>query len=287
MISVIKCDIYTATKINLHSRLSHVKSAILDCVVMPQYSRPGTSTALESPPAQTKLSLPVMTSCRWQKPDLSIGDQLPSLDRFGVYKCWALRDKSPAAVLWKGISGPIITLLEDEYEHLDARNSELRVEMVMIGRKVTSAVPTILFCSEAKITRQNAMALVKKNGVLACHPTVHVAESSRLPRRLALGDESNLPLQPPGVYFNGPFEGCGISVLVSRDGASPLKKATIGGFISIGDRLYGLTTAHAFQDTTKADPISDQDIEFAFYDIDPLINDSDDEDDPVITSKGW
>lgn len=217
-----------------------------------------------------------------------MGTQLPSLDRFGVYKCWALKDKSPAAVLWKAISGPIITLLEDEYEHLDAKNSELRVEMVMIGRKAVNAVPTILFCSEAKITRQNAMALVKKNGVLACHPTVHVAETSRLPRRLALGDDSNLPPQPQGVYLNGAFEGCGVSVLVSRDGVSPLKRATIGGFVSIHieHQLYGLTSAHAFHDTTRVDHISDQDPEFAFYDVDPLIDDSDEDDDPVITSKG-
>ena len=244
---------------------------------------------LVSPPEPTKLSWPIMPSSRWQEPELSVGAQCPSLDRLGRYKCWALKDKSPAALLWKTVSGPIITLLEDQYEHLDAKNAELMVEMVMVGRKATNAVPTILFCSDVKITRQKAMDLVKKNGILACHPGVQMAESSRLPRRLALGDDSKLPVLPTGVYINSvkaPFTGCGISVLVSRDGVSPSKKATIGGIVCVEDHLYGLTTAHAFHETTEADRNSDQDLEFAFYDVDPLIDSSDDEDDPVMTSKG-
>lgn len=229
-----------------------------------------------------------MTSSRWQEPELSIGAQCPSLDRLGRYKCWALKDKSPAALLWKTVYGPIITLLEDQYEHLDAKNSELMVEMVMVGRKATNAVPTILFCSDVKITRQKAMDLVKKNGILACHPGVQMAESSRLPRRLALGEDSKLPVLPTGVYMHRlgrPLASCGISVLISRDGIAP-KKATIGGIVCVEDRLYGLTTAHAFHEATEADRNSDQDLEFAFYDVDPLFDTSDEEDESVMTSIG-
>jgi hypothetical protein len=53
---------------------------------------------------------------------------------------------------WKTVSRSIITLLEDQYEHLDAKDSELMVEMFMIGRKAACSVPTILFCCEGQIT---------------------------------------------------------------------------------------------------------------------------------------
>ena len=227
-----------------------------------------------------------MPSCRWQQPELSIGGQCPSLDRLGIYKCWSLKDDSPVALVWKAISGPITTLLEDQYEHLEAKNSELMVQMFMIGRKPVSSVPTVLFCCDAKIPRQKAMELVKKKGILERYPGVLLAESSRLPRRLALGEDVKLPFLPIGVYLNGSWRSCGTPVLISRGYDSLPKKATIGGIVCIEDDFYGLTTAHALDKVNEVECSSDRDFEFAFYGPGQPAHSSDEEDDPVMTSKG-
>lgn len=242
-----------------------------------------TTTVTIAPKAPTKLSWPAMSHCQWRDPELSIGTPLKPLGR---HKCWSLKDKSQAAVLWKTLSRPIISLLEDQYEHLDAKDSELRVDMFMIGRKATSSIPTILFSCESKTPRRKAMDLVKKKGILDCHPGVQMAECSRLPRQLALGEDSELPLLPPGVYLDGPLRGCGIAVLISRDGIAPLRKATIGGIICIEDDYYGLTTAHAFDEAEEAGSSSDGDFEFAFYGPGQPADSSDDEDDFMTTSRG-
>lgn len=160
------------------------------------------------------------------------------------------------------------------------------VEMFMIGRKAASSVPTILFCCEGKSPRQKAMDLVKKKGILDRHPGLQMAESSRLPRRLALGEDSELPLLPPGVYLNGPLGSFGIAVLISRDCVSPPRKATIGGIVCIEDDFYGLTTAHALDEAKGVEHNSDQDFEFGFYGLGQPVDGSDEEDDSMMTSKG-
>lgn len=105
-------------------------------------------------------------------------------------------------MVWKPVFRPITSLLEDQYEHLDANDSELRVDMFMIGRKAKSSIPTILFSCESKKPRRKAMDLIKKGCILDSHPSVQMAEYSRLPQRLALGEASELPLLPPGVYLD-------------------------------------------------------------------------------------
>jgi hypothetical protein len=158
--------------------------------------------------------------------------------------------------------------------------------MFMIGRKATSSVPTILFSCESKSPRQKAMDLVKKKGILECHPGVQMADCSRLPRRLAIGDCSEMPLLPPGVYVNGPLGTCGIAVLISRDCAAPPRKATIGGIICIEDDYYGLTTAHAFDEVEEIESSADEDLEFSFYGLGQSADSSDDESDSMMTSRG-
>lgn len=224
-----------------------------------------------------------MPCCQWKEPELSIGLPLKPLGR---HKCWSLQDKSPAAVVWKSVSRSIINLLEDQYEHLDVKNSELRVHMFMIGQRPESSAPTILFSCESKPPRRKAMDLVKREGILDCHVGVQMAECSRLPKQLAIGEDSELRPLPVGVYLNGPLRSCGIAVLISRDGVTPPRKATIGGIVCIEDTYYGLTTAHAFDAVEERENSSDEDFEFAFYELGQPADNSDDEDDCMMTSRG-
>jgi len=232
----------------------------------------------------------VMPSPRWPQPELSIGTRYQCLDVLGRYKCWSLREKSPAHIVWKGIYQSITTLLEDHYEHLGTSGSELMVEMFMIGKKEKNASPTILFSCESKNARQKAMDLVnKKSRVLESHYGVRMAQCSRLPRLLALGDDVESMQLPEGVYSYGPVESSGISVLIVAKDEAPPRKATIGGFLYSGNSYYGLTTAHAFSAAKEISSSGDMDLDFAFHGAssDDESSDNDDEEGLLeITSKG-
>lgn len=178
-----------------------------------------------------------------------------------------------------------MSLLEDQYEHLDAGDSELMVEMFMIGRKPTSSIPTILFSCESKTCRQKAPALVRRKGILRDHTGVLMAGCSKLPRPLALDEETDAPQLPPGIYVNGPLRSFGTSVLIySEEGKLP-RKATIGGIVTIDHELFGVTAAHAFLPTRMEEDCETEAIEFAFFGEDPF-DSGDDEDLVELTSQG-
>ncbi|KAH8587922.1 hypothetical protein B0O99DRAFT_640474 [Bisporella sp. PMI_857] len=232
-----------------------------------------------------KLSLPVMPQPRWDMPELSIGLPNTSLSRLGRNKCWSLKDKSPAHLVWKKISMDIINLLGDRFEHLDAGGSELIIEMFMIGKKPTSSSPTILFSSESKICRHNAMAAMQKKGLLAKYPGVLMAGCSQLPRLLALEEPSDISSIPPGVYLSGPFRSYGTSVMIYWEHQKRPRKATIGGMVLINNEIFGVTTAHAFSDAVEEETSENEDFEFAFYGSDGPYNSSDDEEQLLDTTS--
>jgi hypothetical protein len=227
--------------------------------------------------ASRKLSLATMSSCQWPQPELSIGERHGSMDRLGIHKCWAVRDKSPAQLAWKSVSRAILALLEDQFEHLDAKDEDLMVEMFMIGRRPAACNPTILFSCESKTSRQRAMDLVQKKKILAPHPGVLMAGCARLPRLLATDKISSLELSP-GVYTSGDVSLCGMSVLIIEPNGETPQKATIGGIVCIGDNFYGLTANHPFSKASRNDRNEEPDIGFAFYGIsDPDDDGSEDE----------
>src|SRR4051812_11920653 len=83
---------------------------------------------------QSKLSWIAMPSspCSiWPDPESSIGTRCQN--SIGKPKCWNVREKSPAFLVWKAVSKTITALLDDQFEHLDTRGAELMVEMFMVG----------------------------------------------------------------------------------------------------------------------------------------------------------
>jgi hypothetical protein len=215
--------------------------------------------------ATTKLSLATMQAQQWSQPELSIGKQHASMDRLGFYKCWSIKEESPAHIVWKKVSKPIITLLEDQFEHLDAKDNELIVEMFMIGRKPARCSPTILFSCVSKTPRSRAMGLVHKKGILTAHPGVRMAECSRFPLPLATEELPGLE-SSPGVYLYGTSGYGGLSVLILGKDGGPPRKATIGGIVCVDDQFYGLTARHPFSKKVTNEPVEKElDMAFDFF----------------------
>lgn len=249
-------------------------------------STTSTVSTVIGPPQ--KKSWLTMAPCKWPQPELSIGVAYGTLDPLGRYNCWSVREKSPAHLAWKPLSKSIWNLLQAEFEHLDARGSVLHVEIFMVGKKIAKSNPTVLFCSDNKTLRRRAMELVEKKGIMTISTGILAAHSSRLPRLLAAGDMHQLSNLPEGVYAFGQIRSCGVSIYIIRKG-SPPRRATIGGFVLIQDEFYGLTTAHAFSETTSTATKAEAELELSFSGLGFPDDSSDDdgEDDMLeITSKG-
>jgi hypothetical protein len=173
----------------------------------------------------------------------------------------------------------------------------------MIGRTKAQARPTIVFSCENKIQRQRAMKAVRESAVLDVHHGVCLGESSRPPRLSSepqqLGDVNVLNESSDGdetlaqpfqsdyhtkdiemtcntdncspinskVYYTSPLGGLyGIPIIIKNTPEkAPTRESTVGGFIYVGEQLYGLTVAHAFQGSLQDYQESKDDaIEFSF-----------------------
>lgn len=197
----------------------------------------------------------------------------------GKYKCWKIKEKSPADLVWKNVSKPIVSLLEDQFEHLGAKDKLLQVEIFMVGKEAANSSPTILFSCEAKTCRRKAMELVEKNSILVHHPGVLMAECARLPRPLAKEELWSSDMEP-GVYANGPLDHSGLSILVVGAKETLPRKATLGGIVWMNDEFYGLTAKHALMTAASSHPTEESDDdEFAFYGFGEAAQAPDDDDD--------
>ncbi|KAH6672958.1 hypothetical protein B0J14DRAFT_60820 [Halenospora varia] len=248
-----------------------------------------TTTMMSTSPTATISSLRGNSSpisiCGWPLPELSIGERSGSIGFLGKYKCWKVKDKSPAHEIWKKVSKPILELLEDQFEHLEAKDQHLQIEIFMIGKGIATACPTILFSCLTKTCRQRAMELVEKCSILAPYPGVRTAACSKMPRPLA---KDMLPTPwLAGVYASGPVHQMGVSILVVRENGSLPRRATMGGIITLNKRRYGVTVKHVFEDTLDF-PCGEEsgDDEFEFFGSDNQGEIHDEFDSVEITSHG-
>jgi hypothetical protein len=173
----------------------------------------------------------------------------------------------------------------------------------MTGQKVEKVRPTIIFSCENKAQRQRAMKVVRASPLLDTYPAVLLGESSR-PLRLScepqqLGNMcSDNDAEMSGivelstysdrlVYYSHPLSSIHGILVVIKDTENSLTscKSTLS-IVRIGDRLFGITVAHAFIDPTENNKTSeDSDMEFSLeHDNDE--EDSEDEDFIGATSRG-
>lgn len=195
--------------------------------------------------------------------------------------------RKPAHAVWKIVSKAMTSLLEENIEHLEAKDSDLNFGMFMVGRRPEKCIPTILFSCERAPCRRRSMDLVHKKAILNDYPGVMMAESSLVPRPLATEEVPDLPNLSPGVYLNGPPHAYGTSILVSTVNGQRPRKATMGGFVWLGIEKFGLTAAHPFTEIQHIVEEKDTSVDFAFYGgVDPYDDSSDDEYDAYVTSRG-
>ncbi len=239
---------------------------------------------------RTNLSLLGMKKRIWPDPQSSIDFKCGELS--GV-PCWTI--KGAAQKLFNEIEDGIKKLLEGHMDDIEGCQLSLETlgwSMYMRGRDENHAEPVLLFeCLDRK-TRAKVVDIVKKSklwkSIIKEHPALRLASSSRGPQGCgSAADIPDISDASDAVYVDGTLNRlCGVQIYVnlSSDPSSPsFCKATLGGVISVGDDLLGMTVAHLFKDMLKTQnsPEENND-EFTFED------DSEVEDDTFIdfTSRG-
>jgi hypothetical protein len=237
----------------------------------------------------------------WPNPQQSIG---ASWCEIGKTRCWEAI--GPAQEVIGKVLQQIKNLLESQHEYLNEGvcvPRALLFDLYMTGRTVEKARPTIIFSCENKAQRQRAMKVVRASPLLDTYPAVLLGESSR-PLRLSrepqqLGDMcSDDDAEMSGlaelstysdrlVYYSHPLSSIhGIPVVIKDTENSLTSRKSTLSIVRIGDRLFGITVAHAFIDPAGNHETSeDGDMEFSLeHDNDE--EDSEDEDFIGTTSRG-
>jgi len=231
----------------------------------------------------------------WPDPRESIGESWCTL---GKNRCW--EPVGPAQEIVRKVFGSIKNLLESQHEYLNEGVCIPRAilfSLYMIGRTEDRAKPTIMFSCENKAPRQRAVKIVRASKLLDDYPGVDLGESarplilSRSPVQLG-GQNPNEDVQMSDdalVYYFPPLTDLyGVPIVIQNtgDGRSvPLRKATIGGFISVGEELFGVTVAHIFLDDSVVESFESDSMEYSLeYESDDEV--IDDEEQVDITSRG-
>jgi hypothetical protein len=214
----------------------------------------------------------------WPSPQLSLGDKCSP---FGSQKCWEVT--GPAEAISSDIFAAVRTLLNSRTEYLNEKEAKpcfVMFGFYMIGDDEAHASPTLLLSCERKGPRRKALKLVRESDIIAKKPGVRLAESVRPPLvmqpPILLGSQRGTRTVSPHdiLYWHPRIPVCGVSVYWGwvehqesfSENAVYLSRTTVGGIVCIGNKAFGLSTAHGFcrQDINTAAPDDDSDFDFSF-----------------------
>lgn len=203
-----------------------------------------SSTALSLEPNPSTPSRPIRLypqSTVWAEPERSIG-----LEHSLVKSpsCW--QAIGPAQELWANLGPQIRRLIENSEDILDEgeqKSRNLSIELYMIGRDKTCAVPTVVFSSTSRPKRRRAKDLLKKSKLLDKHPAVKICTLEKLPLMRYAGSSVSLPKRPS----SGESTQSGGIVLVMEDG----RTASMTLVLLVHGLWYGLTVEHLQSGSTE------------------------------------
>ncbi|KAF1927305.1 uncharacterized protein M421DRAFT_421704 [Didymella exigua CBS 183.55] len=192
----------------------------------------------------------------------SVGQYVGRFGTFGPH-CWELRD-SFRHIYSTDIRPLILTHLGGRIGSVSNQGS-ITITAYMVGRRASTAAPTVLFVSESDGHRKEARKLVKESGILGQHRGWKTAQASRDPswggelEQLASGSSSinaGSPGAPTTEVFYNPSQALrsrGMTLYISH--RSGLRVFTANLVRAQGD-VYYQGPAHAFfdrieQPTTK------------------------------------
>jgi hypothetical protein len=223
------------------------------------------------------------TVAPWPSPELSLG---PPCSPLGRNKCWEVI--GPALAASVNVLKAVKELLDAQAEYLHEKEPKtclISFGVWMMGKDGSRACPTLLVSCRRKPPRLKAVELIRESSILKVVSGFRLAQSSHTP----LCTSIQIPLGPPTyldtheaadpamnkeLYFSLTGGTCGIPMYTavekqSSDGSTTYSRlGTIGGFVSVVETIYALSTVHNFIEDPdlQAVPEEETDSDFEFDD---------------------
>ncbi|KAF9691774.1 hypothetical protein EKO04_010204 [Ascochyta lentis] len=211
---------------------------------------------------------------------------------FGQKSCWEL-DETDRNYFLSKIKPEILQQLDGLFQYISPRDL-IVMTAYMVGNRLSSAVPTVLFISQNRGPRMDAHNTIRKSGMLNQHPGWKTDHHSKDPlwglgrlKTLALGRESNAYVQKhepvTQVFYDTskPLRSEGMTVYIPH---GPSLRVATANLVRVHGQMFYLTAAHAFfdrnntpEDTTdesddESEIDSDDEFEMDSDDGDPIVN---------------
>ena len=217
-----------------------------------------TSTIWTQPSKVPYIQRPMFRRPRdtWSDPELSVGQRCP-VNISNSDCCWAA--VGPAREAWDNICEQIKELFQNQSDYLDEGEEtalNFSYGIWMIGRDAAHAVPTIVLGCKSKNVRTKAKELLKKSGLLDPDPRIVIKRTSSTPDPLGADEHPSTNEVADSVnsiiYSNANDDDCVAQIIIGRsDELLPITRpqATIGRYILVDGKAYGLTVSHVFDPT--------------------------------------
>lgn len=222
----------------------------------------------------------------WPAPQDSIGDIYKG-ENFGRKQCWDA--KGPAREQFHLLALEIKEYLET---HSDPVPRPVTWTVYMIGATAQLSRPTVMFCSDDKISRTTVRNKVRESGLLEKYPGFDTGACSREFQRFATDIQRNDSPSNSGdlfVFYNRLDIGPGMHVYMRKNenDACPYRKARCGGIIHNEGNYFLQTVAHLFDEISDTRPISNsKKLESFEFELDDDSDDDMEDENIEISSRG-
>lgn len=202
---------------------------------------------------------------KWPDPQLSTGQFIGTVGKDRIWEAIG-----PARDAFDVIAPEIKAYLEASVEPIACW---VTWSIYMMGRAVTAASPTIIFCCHVLKHRRSIRSAIKESGILNKYPGIKTGHMSRPPdfdQLIPLASEELLDNHEGTVTTSAIMSkrACGMHLNIDGlnvDGKSWSRKATVGGVILIKDTYFYTTAGHCFLEQQG--------------DLNPVSNDEESDDD--------
>ncbi|KAK7983277.1 kinesin-domain-containing protein [Apiospora arundinis] len=165
------------------------------------------------------------------------------------------------------IQPKLISYLRENSTEISTSTCMLNLSLFMMGKSSLKTKPTVMFVSEDKKVRKEALNLAKKSDILLEYPGFALGECKLIAEfagQRQIGDHSDKLASPSGDT-DDPLElftdstSCSAGARICAD--QPDRVSTIGGLLIHGEAILGLTVGHILHSESTTDLAESEDSE--------------------------
>ncbi|KAK8850903.1 PNG1-protein with de-N-glycosylation function (N-glycanase) [Apiospora arundinis] len=237
------------------------------------------------------MNQPAPTTKAWLYSESSTGQYLGSLRvslvrRIDFWEAMGVARREFTEV----IQPKLISYLRENSTEISTSTCMLNLSLFMMGKSSLKTKPTVMFVSEDKKVRKEALNLAKKSDILLEYPGFALGECKLIAEfagQRQIGDHSDKLASPSGdtddpleLFMDSTSCSAGARICAGQTD----RVSTIGGLLIHGEAILGLTVCHILHSESTTDLAESEDSEddCEFIGLDELDDDNEDDDERCI-----